>query len=599
MRQNNIPRVSLAVNPLRLCLLFASVVFLLSACKKEKFDYAYDDRVITHAAKSSGIRLVNLGTRNQVIANEDDSLTSFIVRDPNGPLSEMYPPTPYFMNGGRLGKTWTVPQDLFDKDNKLRLTLSTVVYQGIQDPEVVLNLEDNDQQPMDYYLTSTFTVDGMPEVLPVPRGVTAPSRPDHFKVRIINLTGRITNLADNASGVQEHLDGPITLAYADGTEVSDRTTKINTTKRVSDYIELPYGTYQFRILSDDGRQLPGAISSSIDPYDTRYMDPPTSTMAFGMLATQTTHLVFAPIQQYLPGGIYTIVVTPRDFRFFTSATHESVGMKQNAFEVIADNSPSANITYCRMQGVNAFHAQPVTIRANNLTLPGQLNFGQSGDYQPLVHGQYTVEALDASGNVLATASELLRAGQNYTAWLYPDAAGNAKLVLVFNDLSGTYYKNPDLNYANVAVDDGSFGRFLFRFPFNKRFLNLSPDNPYITFTRNNGQSISGKTTDGAEMNLIPGVPVTTEPYLASDGQVDPFHFMAYRSAPDVVPGTWADDIPLLGHDHFIARKVLYQQVNRNLPVQEPGIYTVALIGRSGNNVPAALKARMMVVKHNK
>ena len=72
--------------------------------------------------------------------------------------------------------------------------------------------------------------------------------------------------------------------------------------------------------------------------------------------------------------------------------------------------------------------------------------------------------------------------------------------------------------------------------------------------------------------------------------------MAYRSAPNIIPGTWANDIPVLTSQDFIARKSLYTTAGRTIPVQEPGIYTVALIGRSG---AAGATAKMMILKHKK
>jgi len=75
--------------------------------------------------------------------------------------------------------------------------------------------------------------------------------------------------------------------------------------------------------------------------------------------------------------------------------------------------------------------------------------------------------------------------------------------------------------------------------------------------------------------------------------------MVYRSTPDVVPGTWANDIDVLTHEAFIANKKLYEKPGRPEPVQEAGVYTVALIGKSSKNVSAKDKARMILVKHTR
>jgi len=50
---------------------------------------------------------------------------------------------------------------------------------------------------------------------------------------------------------------------------------------------------------------------------------------------------------------------------------------------------------------------------------------------------------------------------------------------------------------------------------------------------------------------------------------------------------------------FIANKSLYTNIGRSLPAFEPGIYTVALIGKSGTGLSDKEKARMIIIKHNK
>jgi hypothetical protein len=173
---------------------------------------------------------------------------------------------------------------------------------------------------------------------------------------------------------------------------------------------------------------------------------------------------------------------------------------------------------------------------------------------------------------------------NYTAWLYPAADGAAKLLIVANDLSGVQYAG--------GSEDGTYDRLKHSFFLFKRFLNFSPDNQYITYTLDNGQPIS---TNGS-VNLQPGIPVIVQPYLGTTIHTPSYQIMAYRSAPAVVPGTWANDIPVLHSEDFIARKSLYNNAGKALPVHENGIFTVALIGSTGSIAP---KAKMMIVKHNK
>jgi hypothetical protein len=562
-----------------------ALLLLLAACKKNKFDHEYDNRPVTGNLKKSNVRIVNLAGYNQVVAN-GDSLTNFIVKEPNDPSSDMYPGTMYFPANGRLGKLWEVPIDLFDGAEKVQFDLAARNHTGSFNTDVRFTAEHNYSTPTDYYLLPSNYMTEQPAVFPVPRAVAAPTRADHFKIRIINLTGGIISPAYSPNGPQEDLRGPVTLTFADGTAVSDRTSHVSAGHPVSEYVELPYGTYQFKVLTEDGRQVP-APSGADQDYGLTLIDPPTSAIPKSL--SISTNLVHAPVKVYQPGGIYTVVVTPQQFNYFINEVDETAYTFQNAFQVISDNGPDANVTYCRVQAVNALGTGAVGIKANGKPLSAGLGFGIAGEYVALVNGNYTIEATDASGKTIATATQVLRPAQNYTVWLHPAADGSARLLVVANDLSGTWYAG--------ASDDGTYDRFKYDLYFYKRFLNLSPDNPYITFTLGNGQSSSG-TSDNPEagVNLRPGLPLYEQPYVRSSRNDLLYEIMAYRSAPDIVPGSWADDIPVLSSQDLIASRSLYSNAGRALPVQEPGIYTVALIGRSGSGTP---KAQMMIVKHNK
>ncbi|NML20936.1 DUF4397 domain-containing protein [Pseudoflavitalea sp. G-6-1-2] len=560
------------------------ILLHLVACNKKKLDFEYDNRPTTENRKKSNVRVVNLGGYNQVIAN-GDSLTNFVVRGPNEDV-QRYPGTSYFTKNGRLGKIWDVPMDLFGADEKSKLTTLVRNYGGNFNAEVSFTAENSYSTPIDYYLVNPFWAKDQPKMVAVPRGVTAPSKPDHFKIRIVNLSAVSADPGNNERGRQEDLTGPLTLAFADGTPVSDKTSNVSAATINSEYVELPYGTYQFRVLTADGRPMPGMSAYNQLP-DYVTLDPATSTMA--LAANELTNQVFAPIASYQPGGIYTIVVSLQKYWYYQSAgSSEQYSAYQNMADLISDNNAAANLTYCRLQGANALNAQPINIRANGNQIAETLAFGTAGDYSNLITGTYTLEATDASGKVLATTAQQLRAGMNYTAWLYPAPDGSSKLLVVANDLSGVVYVG--------GSDDATYNRFKYDYFFYKRFLNLSPDNPYITFTLGNGQplfAVGGNAQ--AAVNMQPGIPAIENPNVSNGLQSPPYEFMAYRSLPGVVPGSWADDIPVLKSDNFIARKELYTKPGRTVPVHEPGLYTVALIG-SNKGGP---KGKMMIIKHNK
>lgn len=480
----------------------------------------------------------------------------------------------YFPNKFGVENIWPIPLDLLKADGTIDLKFGftkdlTSPYVGTVVPPA-FSVKPDAAKPMDYYLFAAGTrfISGQPPLYAaVERSIVPPSKPGYFKVRIANFCESIQTSpaplasALKAGAVQEDLTGPITLTYADGTPVSPATTNITTTQRTSDYIELPYGTYQFRMLTPNGRQIPGAGTSLV-------IHPPTSAVDVGKApANTTTNLVYAPIRTYQPGGVYSLVVTPYNFNYLSDATSVSAGLYQNAYHVITDVNEEPNNSYCRLQGVNALSGNgAVSFRLNGKELASQIAFGLASPYGVYTTGDYKIEALNASGQVLAAVTQPLRAAQNYTAWLYGDTKGNAQILLVLNDFTGD-------------------------FPFSKRFYNFSPDEPYFTFTLANGQIYNGSANNltlGTAGSAISGSYLPDNPA---------YQIFPYRSTPNAVPGTWAMDIAVLNSSSFVANSALYTTPGRLVPNSEPGFYSVALIGRLGNAVPAD-KERIIVVKHN-
>lgn len=560
--------------------------FMFTACQKEKMDMGVDNRAVTENRERSNVRIINMAGFNQVISGKD-SLTNFIVRRPDAPDTDRYPGTSYFPVDGRLGKSWVIPQDLFNQQDQVKLTLGIRNYQGALDRDITFQAANDYRKPMDYFLMPTLFMDGQPDIVAVPRAVSAPSKPDHFKIRVVNLGGPIKHQTMGLLGMQENLTGAVSLAYADGTLVSTQTNNIQTNAVASDYIELPYGTYQFRLLLQDGRQLPAVES---DTYAYTVLHPSTSTIAIDHASNSNLH--YAPVTTYQPGGVYTIVVAPREFNYHVDEVDNTSSYYQNAFQVLTDVTAPANRTYSRIQAANARAGQPVNFRVDGKPLANALTFGQASNYLNMIQGTHMIEALDASGKVLASLEQAMQPAQNYTIWLYPQQDGKPQLLLVANDLSGSVYTG--------AQDDASFAHLQYQFYFPKRFLNLSVGNPYVTFTVGNGQSpaTSFDNRDAVE-NLQPGIPKMERPYIGYRTLYNPFEFMVYRSTPDVVPGIWASDISVLTHEAFIANKKLYEKSGRPAPVQEAGVYTVALIGKSSKDATAADKARMILVKHTR
>ena len=129
-------------------LLCFSMMLLFQACKKEKADFETDNRVLTQNRVSSTARIINVAGFNQVIAN-GDSLTNFVVREPNKPNSQQYPGTSYFPSNGQLGKTWFVPQDLFNAQETAKLNFTVRSYTPLFTGDVKLDVKNDYSNPTD------------------------------------------------------------------------------------------------------------------------------------------------------------------------------------------------------------------------------------------------------------------------------------------------------------------------------------------------------------------------------------------------------------------------------------------------------------------
>ncbi|ULT26718.1 DUF4397 domain-containing protein [Sphingobacterium sp. E70] len=179
-------------------------------------------------------------------------------------------------------------------------------------------------------------------------------------------------------------------------------------------MELPYGTYQFKLLTADGRQIPAVghtYYNNIDRFNS------TMEMGGGAISRMSSGQTYAPVQNFQPGGIYTIVVHPKEFTWTTGT--DDISELQNGFQIIADISEPLNRTYAQIQLANTITGQDAVLRAKGQTT-ATTAYGKASDYFPVVAGQQPIVIETASGQVLAAIDAELQAGQNYTAWLYMD-----------------------------------------------------------------------------------------------------------------------------------------------------------------------------------
>lgn len=577
-------------------LLFAFAFLLFSSCDKEKLDYTYNYAAETY--KPSAVRIVNLGQYASIAVKGDTLSTG----SDGETAAEGY------------GYYWWLPTHYFENDEGLYVSFPlTVSFSG----SFGFTIPADSANRLDYY-TLLSIGSGQPYAVPVERDETPPSRPDHFKIRILNLAKNIPALPaayPSYTGALENLVGPVTLTYADGTAVSQQTNNVTVAQRVSEYVEVPYGTYQFRVLASGGRQIAGKMGSAIPA-----IDPPSSRVPIG--ETAVNGMTQAQIKTFQPGGVYTLVVAPAVISYYSPAAGNNNGGRayhyQNVFYIIEDKQPPANMAYGKVQVVNALPDASVSFMINGASLGSGLAFGESSDYTIVPSGSYRVTAQSRVGSIDVELEHPLLPGQNHTVWLWRDEAGDPRLVPVHNDLGGIINRP-------AFSEDASINRLITGMATGIRFANFSPDIPYLSFTINNGldyrenyralllQPAYDPTLpiiperlfyqehgDNAMYNLESGQPATELPMTWwNSTSAYYWEFLAYRSSPDVTPGNWAADIPVLYSYNLVAQPELYWQASRGMPGVEAGFYTIALVGRTGDEVPEAQKARMVIVKHSR
>jgi hypothetical protein len=553
---------------------------MMSACSK-KLDYSYDNRVIQQPMTASTIRLVNLCGATELSVG-GKQLTSYMKPDAEGYYGvDQTKATIWFPDNGRLGATYTIPRELLKNGRADSIMFSSLSGRNPVPPARPFSAIDDDAHPNDYYyLRFRPNPDGFPDsFFVVPRGISPAADPAGFKVRLLNLSS--TNNGGVPAGIFR--TGPMSVTLADGTAVPGLSNIAP--GKYSDYVELPYGTYQFKVLDKDGKEL--TASNSL--YNT--LNPVTGTL-MDVLGTpgignyKDTWLNYAPIKTYQPGGIYTIVVANTYEANIPNGnpTGETYKSENNNFRIIADIPEPVNITYARLQGVNAAAGKKITWQVDGQPLGSTLAFGKQTNYTRYITGTHIVKALGEDGKVLAESKLDLQPADNQTAWLYTGKDGATAIAFVANNLSGKYFNG-------TATDNGTNGMYTDIFPFWIRFMNFCPDLAEVTFTQDNGQLIRGLGL--ASQHLYLGKPAVNESYERMLVNF-PYTILAYAAAPGITPGDWLRNIAPVKSRAFIARPELYK--TPELPQSEPGIYTVALVGSTAAN--ATEKARMIIVKHN-
>ncbi|ASZ14150.1 hypothetical protein KTO58_03240 [Chitinophaga pendula] len=549
----------------------------LFSCTK-KTDFSYDNRVNPAADANSSIRIVNLRAANELSIN-GEQLTSFLQPTVEGGYDGRNTiPRPYFPETGRMGLTFTVPQRLVSADGKAHNVQFASFSRNWGLPLTRgFEMKDDYNQPKDYYFTYFSPNQGtlQDSVFEIPRPAATPAKPDHFKIRLVNLTANT-----------DRLTGPLILTFADGTPVPG-VGEIAVGK-YSEYVELPYGTYQFRVFTADGHALPGVGGSA---RDLNTIDPQYGSIMLSgnrnlpvVNGYVDSYLSYATIRSFQPGGIYTIAAAAMpSFRTPSSlGSPETMVLKMNGYRIITDAEPLNN-TYARVQAINVMYGQEVTVTVNNKQLSPALSYTTASPYSIMIAGNYQIQVKDKSGKLLLEKTLTLAPLDNITAWIYANEDGTAGLSLVANNLSGKYYS------GNGSVEDGTYSSYKDEFPIWIRFMHFGEGLQELTLGQENNLLFNP-----AARHLLLGQPVQSAPYVMFDAG---FYtsLQAFASQPNVLPGDRLRTVAALPSTAFISNPAMYK---RGVPKSEAGIFTVALVGSLKPDAPAAAKAKLMVFKHN-
>lgn len=619
-------RQSLIVKRQPLLVFFAiALLGIAPACRKTKVNDAYAlTGVQVTPAQGSVIRIFNFYNAPLDVQANNVPLTAFSA-DGNAQGNQVG--LSIFPSGvwaaADDGNPVTMPVSLLDKSLHLHLIIrprnAIRFFPGLSNLPV-LNIDTvitNDPlHPRDYYAMG----DGHLKV--IDRNANAPSGADRFKIRILNY-----GAANDTLG----LSGAVVLTYADGTPVDPVLSYVDSGKS-SPYIELPYGSYQFKLYI--------AKSMGVPDYTKQLAELPVYPDLSGPVLNQTPQQdLVTRVRGFKPGGTYTLLVAPNIFGYDMSGQNTPTYFLINAYHVLTELSAPRNISFARLQGVNALD-QPginaLSLAVDGRAIAGNITFGSGSDYATVIQGTHEITALDASGNVLAKATTTLYPYDNITAWVMRK---NGRDTMLFSntDLTSTLYESTTSRFVNDGTD-GSVNTWHFSYAIQTRFMNLS-DVPYVTFTKDGvlfAPSISGNSVNNnqndtlaypqAFINLQPGVPVLDNPFvlfpvdnpdagtnwtITTNGQTyvqgfgsnrmglalsNPVPIRAFASQPAngaynaVVPGVFLDVAPLTVGDFAAGTQIYPTGALR----AENGFYTVALIGNLADG-----SAKLIAVKHNK
>ena len=610
----------------------AIAVLGLGACAKQKINSQLNPSG-NEVATNSSIRLFNFYNYNLDVTINNIPLTSY-----GEPLTEgtaqglaLFPAGSWQTEDN--GNPFFVPNSLVAKDRTVHIKSSSQPF--FIDPQVSNQtftasaidtiLVDDPLNPKDYYALATG------HLLVIPRNTEAPTQPMNVKIRVINL---------GAPNEPNNEYGPVTLTYSDGSPVDPALSNV-APGAISPYVEIPYAAIMFKLFisGDYTRQF---AEQPMIP-NLNVCTVPTPVPCEGL---------WPKVRTYGPGSTYSFVIT-QNVGIFQPCTYVSPPTIAafNGYRVVTEQSGGTNVTFARMDAFNALPTAPVTITVDGQPLGSNVPYGTPTDYGIYVQGTHQVQALNAQGQVLVTKSFTLAAFDNWTAWVYQNPSGQADICFSNTDMTSTLYQtdaNGDIYSqtnsnppAPPPPDDGTNGSIrvaVTPYAWQTRFLNLTPDVPYVTFTDNGstfpnvatyGGGASGSATVGpgdstsypdASVNMAPGYTPDYDPFIMCEYQTTygnlgqpgggflqsplaypPINIRVFQSgvgAEGAIPGSLLAGIKALPGTAYISNPALYPTAGF-MPQAEPGIYTTALIGRAFTATSTSDAARLVILKHNK
>lgn len=628
------------MNSNRILSVCIAILLLLSGCAKTKFTPPLP--TVPAVSSASSIRLFNFYNVNADITVNNIPLTNYGAKQATAAGLAIFPSGTWLNQDD--GAPFSIPTSLLDKEGNAHVQIQPAVLQtGYNTTEALTAIDTvlyNDPlHPKDYYLL----FDGTMKILP--RNSAAPSQPDHFKIRVINLM-RGTD--------DQGFFGPVALTYANGSTVNSATCGVVPADSVhsgtSNYIELPLGAYELKLFMSRQGGLPDFTKQLAE------LPVQPNFNGFGGPGAQPSvqESLFPKIRTFKAGGTYSLVITKSIVvQKWTDASGNTYTWAEqiNAYRVVTEQAPSApNATYGCLDAVNATTSAGVSITVDGAPLGSNLASGGYADHKVLIWGNHHVEALDAQGNLLGQNDILMYPNDYLTAWAYTDSTGKGAVAFSSTDMTSTQYQvnaygqstTGNGNYIYPITDDGTNGSIRlsgYNYPWQSRFLNLSQDIPYATFGNDmisyaggyaGGDQLFVNTkpdaTDSTEFadateNLTRGYTYATEPFVifpeygygspapnywnwkgdgsevVTNGTTNPpgnqiIVFSSSPGSPPIVPGQILATVPGLTWSSFIANPAMYT-VPTMQPPAEPGFYSVALIGKV-----SAGTGRLIFVKHN-